>query len=300
LPKIAMLTLINGQDSYRSREKTRELAAKHSGKISFLDEKDGIEGIKKETLQESIFKEKKMIVLNNLWSLIQESPEKGFLLEKIKNSEEITFVFREEKIDKKGESFFGKNGKVFVFEPLKGRETERWIGGKIKAKGGTIEEEALSLLAESVGNDLWMAANEISKLLAYKKNIKKGDVILLTSPKIEGDIFRAVDFLASKNRKAALDVFYKHIKRGDNILYLIAMVAFQFRNLILVKMNPNSSNRELKMHPFVFQKSTRLAAFFSERELKAVYREILAAEVSIKTGKADPEAAFDFLIAKIK
>ncbi len=295
-----MLLLLYGKDSYRIQEKIKEKISRNKGNVSFLEKKEVVQEIEEELFQNPMFKEKKLFVINHLWAFVRENKKITDQLKKTKDSEETTFIFREEKIDKKTESFFNENGKSFNFEPLKGQELKKWISKRIKEKGGEIDEKSLSFLIDSVGNDLWSASNEIDKLLAYKeRNIEEKDIALLTSPRIEGDIFKAIDFLAMKNRKKAFDIFYRHLKKGDHILYLLTMIAFQFRNLILVKTNRDSNSRELKMHPFVFQKSVRQASFFSKEELKSIYRAILKTEVDIKTGKADPEAAFDFLIAKI-
>ncbi len=293
-----MLLLIYGKDSYRVYEKIKEIKSNHKGVVLSFDKKDNLALIEKEFYQNSIFKERKLIILNQLWSLIKESKSFLFSLEKIKNFDEIVVVVKEEKIDKKGYSFFKE---VFNFEPLEKADLNRWLSDRIKKEGREIEREALFSLTESIGNDLWLAVNEIDKLSAYREGvITKEDVSLLVSLKIEGDIFKAIDFLASKKTKAAFNIFYKHIKKGDHVLYLITMIAFQFRNLITVKLSRSRNSRDLGMHPFVFQKSLRLAELFSEEELRKIYKRILKAEVDIKTGKATPGAAFDCLVAGIK
>ncbi len=299
-----MLTLIYGKDSYRVCQKIKEIEnnfKEEKGFVVFFDGKDDIREIKKEISQDSIFKEKKLVVLKNCWFLIEKNKEFLSLLEKLSKSKIITIVLKEEKVSKKTESFFKKQGEIFNFELLDNQSLIRWIKKEINKKKGKITEKAIGKLTLFMGNNLWSISNEIDKLVAYKKDelIEEKDVDLLTVSKVEGDIFKAIDFLATRKRKQALEIFYKHIKKGDHALYLITMIAFQFRNLLLVKKNDKSDAKELGMHPFVFQKSLRQSNFFSETELKEIYKKILKSETDIKTGRTTPEFALDFLISEI-
>ncbi len=293
-----MFILVYGKDFYRVNKKIKEIVNSYDkSKLIALDEQqDYLNIIKGEFTQESIFKEDKIILLDNLLKSIQQ--EKNLKLNK--KPQKVIVIAKEEKVLKKDLSFFEKNGKVFNFEPLKKPELISWIKEEVKSRKGEIEKDAIDLLADFTGNDLWLVSNEIDKLISYKKGvIEKKDVALLTRPKIEGDIFKAIDFLASKKRKEALDLFYRHIEKGDHILYLITMIAYQFRNLIIVKMSKGKESKELGMHPFVFYKSFQQAKRFTESDLKLIYDKIIETEELIKTGKADPETAFDMLITSI-
>jgi DNA polymerase-3 subunit delta len=287
-----MITLVYGKESFQVYEKTNEIIKESKGLVVFLD---SFEKLSKEISQRSIFQEKKLIVLSRCL-------DSSFLplLDKVKDSQLTNILFKEEKVDKKTDVFFKKNGETFFFDLLKQDQVVHWIVARVKKRKGEIEKEAAFLLAQLVVNDLWLASNEIEKLLAYSSGkIKKQEVVLLTSPSTQGDIFKAIDFLASRNKKATFDFFYRHIKKGDHVLYLLTMINYQFRNLLLIKMSPGKSARELGLHPFVFQKSLKLAGLFSEKEIKENYRKIFQTEINIKTGKATPEAALDSLLIEL-
>jgi len=284
-----MIILVHGKDSFQVKEKVKELS---QGKNVFWLE--NLSQLKQEINQETIFQEKKTLILCDLWKLV-EKEEKIIL--NLKNSDKTTIIFKEEKVDKKTETFFKKNGQVFFFDLMKLEEVKKWINSRTKGK---FDNEAVSLLADLVGNDLWQCSNEIAKLLSYNQNkITKKDVNLLVPARIEGDIFKAIDYLASKKIKEALELFYKHLRKKDHPLYLLTMVNYQFRNLMLVKFSPNKNSKELNLHPFVFQKSLRMAQLFSEEEIKKIHSKILKTEVDIKTGKLTAEDAFNSLILEI-
>jgi DNA polymerase-3 subunit delta len=154
-------------------------------------------------------------------------------------------------------------------------------------------------------------SNEIKKLVAYTENkkIEVKDIELLVRPKIETDIFKTIDALASKNKKPALELIHKHLEKGDSPLYLLTMINFQFRNLLTVKSYELGSEfyanymriltKELGMHPYVVRKTLWQARKFSLEELKKIYQKIFEADLAIKTGRIEPVTALDMLIAEI-
>jgi len=164
------------------------------------------------------------------------------------------------------------------------------------------------LLVELVGNDLWQLANEIKKISLYKKKEKKvaiSDVEFLVRPKIETDIFKTVAAVANKEKKKALRLIQKHLEKGDSPLYLLTMINFQFRNLLIAcSFRENgktlSDLLQLKLsHPYVAKKSWLASHAFALNQLKKIYQRIFEADFAIKTGKIAPEIGLKMLIAQL-
>jgi len=129
-------------------------------------------------------------------------------------------------------------------------------------------------LAFYLGNDLWQMNREITKLIHYQPKITSESIDLLVKPKIEPNIFQAIDALGEKNKKTALKLLYQHLEKGDNEIYLLTMLAYQFRNLIklksLIEQNTPYYNlaKKAKLHPFVVKKTSAQLKNFSLNELK--------------------------------
>src|SRR3989344_4832376 len=149
-------------------------------------------------------------------------------------------------------------------------------------------------------------ADERTKLLNYKKGVvTKEDVMLLVRPSIENYIFETIDSLASKNKKQAMVLLKNHINAGESPLYMLSMIAYQFRNFLVVK---DALDRKVPyyliakssgLHPFVVQKSMQLATRFSMENLQTIYRNIFEVDEAMKTGKIDPEMALEMLVAEL-
>ena len=170
-----------------------------------------------------------------------------------------------------------------------------------------IASDALDLLVGFVGNDLWQMGNEINKLSSYKAGaiIKREDVETMVKPNIENDIFKTIDALVSKNKKLALSLLHKHIDDGDPPLKLLAMIAYQFRTLLIIKDLQDKKQpygaiaKKSGLHPFTVQKNYYLCNQFSIDQLKKIYHKIFKIDFDIKTGKIEAEMALDLLIAEI-
>jgi DNA polymerase-3 subunit delta len=256
-----------------------------------------------------MFGEKKLMVLKNIFSnkSFQEDLAENF--EKMENLKDIIVVYESDSVDQRLKVFkiLTNNCKSQEFKLLEGSLLKNWVQKEFEKLGQKINQDALNLLISYVGNDLWRASNEIKKLSNFKRDlsIRKEDVELQVRPKIEIDIFKTIDALAARDKKQAFSFLKKHLEGGDDPLYLISMVAYQFRNLLLVKelaengLMYNSIVKRSGLHPFVVKKNYFSCQRFSLSELKKIYRKIFQIDCDIKSGKIDSETALDLLVLQI-
>jgi len=315
-----MIIFLYGQDTYRMREKLNEVVESYkkihkSGlNLRYFDcsektAEDTFNNLKDEIRQASMFEEKKLAVVINPF-LDSEFKEK-FLKERkdLLKSEDIILLYEEGKIAKNDSlfKFFIKDTKSQEFQILSGQKLKNWVRRRFERYETKIESDALEMLIEHVGSDLWRMNNEIKKLVSYKNNttVKKEDIKLLTRSKIETDIFKTIDAISQKNKKQALNLLHKHLEKGDSPLYLLSMINFQFRNLLIVKDFVEKYRpygvilKKSGLHPFVVKKSYSLSQKFSIGELKKIYRRIFQVDLDIKTGRIESKMALDLLIAEI-
>lgn len=311
-----MIIFLYGQDGYRLRQKLNEIT-EHYKKIhksglnlKFFDCKSlELECFKNENKITSMFKEKKLIVFKNIFSNSENEEKILNFIKETKNLKDIILIYEEKGIDKRKTlfKFLKKYGKTQEFEPLEGQRLRSWIKKEFENHQAEIEPEALDQFINFISNNLWQVSNEIKKLSSFRmgEKINKKDIELLVKPKIDIDIFKTIDALAAKNKKQALVLLHKHLENGDNPLYLLSMINFQFRNLLMVKELIEKGRpyyfilKATELHPFVFKKSYQQADRFSFQELKKIYQKIFQVDLTIKTGKIKPETALDLFVARI-
>ncbi len=310
-----MIIFLYGPDTYRSRQKLNEVVG-HYKKIhkSGLDLKyfdlreEDFQDFKGQFQSVSMFAGKKLFILEDV---SQNKDFKERFLENAKkfaNSENAILFYEAGEAPK--DKFFAslkKIGECQEFKSLEGQKLRNWVRKELKEYGSEINEKALNKLIDFVGNNLWQMGNEIKKLASYKnkKKIEEEDIELLVKPEIETDIFKTIDALAARNKKQAIELLHEHIDKGDSPLYLLSMINFQFRNLLIIKdliekRKPfYAFSKETGLHPYVIKKSCNSAQKFTFQELKKIYQKIFQVDLGIKTGRIEPGVALDVFIAEI-
>jgi len=307
-----MIIFLYGQDTYRMREKLKEMIERYK-KIhkSGLNLKyfDDFANLKDEIRQVPMFKEKKLAVITNIFANLDFKEKflenkKDFL-----KTEDIILFYQEGEINKSNSlfKFLKKNAKSQEFKFLGGQRLKTWIKKEFNRYETEIDSGVLEKLIEYIGSDLWRMSNEIKKLASFKNNkkVRAEDVELLVRSKIETDIFKTIDAIAEKNKKQALKLLHKHLEKGDSPLYLLSMINYQFRNLLIVKdfiekHKPyNVILKKSGLHPFVVKKTYYQSQKFTFQELKKIYQKIFKVDLDIKTGRIQPEIALDLLITEI-
>lgn len=311
-----MFIFLYGPDIYRSKQKIKEIIKYYkescvSGlNLRFFEGENLIfQNFLEEIQQVSIFNERKLLVLKNSFS------NKDFKKSFLKNSEKfiqlnnIILFYEEKEMSQKDPLFvfLKKEAKCQEFKLLNNQKLGIWIEKEFSIYKKKISQNAIQLLIDFVGNNLWQLSSEIKKLANYKREERIGieEIELLVNSKIETDIFKTIEAMAMKNKKQALILLHKHLEKGDNSLYLLSMISFQFRNLLIIKeliqknIPYNLLAKESKLHPFIVRKIYSQTQKFELEELKKIYQKIFQIDLKIKTGKIEPQLALDLFIAEI-
>ncbi|MEA2113401.1 MAG: DNA polymerase III subunit delta [Patescibacteria group bacterium] len=310
-----MLILLYGEDTYRLKEKLKEIVSgyknKHQSGLSFArfeGENLDFDKFKEKVESVSMFSEKKLVILENPFSE-KDFPKTFFKYagkNKLKNNQDVIIVLYQE--GKLAAAALKRKVNMFEeFVPLKGANLLNWIKKEVTRNNGIINGEAVYELSARVGNNLWQMSGEIDKLISYKKglSITKEDVILLVKSGIDLNIFAAIDALAARNKKSALRFLHQHLNRGENENYLFSMFVYQMRNLLKIKdlMEKGvpfpSLSQKSGLHPFVARKTSQQAGNFNLAQLKRMYHQLLEIETKTKTGQIGILTALDLFVAEI-
>jgi DNA polymerase-3 subunit delta len=314
-----MTIFIHGENNYSSLKKLLELKLKFIEKygdvnISIFEAGNKEEDIGKvvsEIKTPPFLSSKRLIVIKYLQENGDKVDKEKILniLEKLPESSVLIFY---EKITPKSDKLFKKlqsTARNYAYPNLVGAPLLSWIKNEVESRGGKIEAEAASKLSFIVGNDAWRLSGEIDKLVNYSHPhaIKSPDIDLLVREKIDAKIFDLVDSLASRDLKSSLVNLHKLIAVGEKDLYILSMINYGFRNLVLVKYllskdkgaNEREVSQRLGMHPYVAKKTFYQSRSFTLSELKRVYNKLLAIDKGIKTGRKNSLLALDLFIADL-
>lgn len=304
--------LLYGEDTFSSKKKLEEIKSRFFNtnmgelNVTTLEGESMTKGDIKQAASSSPFLAKnRLIIIKNVLNKgrreIQDEIAES--LDSLPSFAILVF-YEEGDVDKTSPLFKKLNlpKKVGEFPLLKSHHLSSWFSKEIAKRGGKIELAALNKLVQIIGPDLWRASSEIDKLIAYKKGglIKKEDVELLVFEEIHPNIFALIDALGERNIKRAGSLLSELLALGENESYILSMIAYQFRNLLIVqdlleKQKPISLSG---LHPFVLEKTRSQVKNFTKSQLLDFYGKLLETDLNIKTGYLKPRLALDLLISE--
>jgi len=203
-------------------------------------------------------------------------------------------------------SFMGKV-KILVCMMPRRWEMTGWIQRETNKQGGKIEGEAAARLAEMVGEDTRIAAQEITKLLTYvnyARPVSLQDVEQVSIVSAQGSVFDLVDALGTGNGQKAQKMLHQLLESEDPFS-LWGMVIRQFRLLLLAceVIESGGSKKEVEkalgIHSYVAQKVYDQARRFTMSALESIYHKLLKIDEGAKIGQVPLDLALDMLVVEL-
>ncbi|NEU31628.1 DNA polymerase III subunit delta [bacterium LRH843] len=262
---------------------------------------------------------KKIVVIKN-FSLVTSQKQEGKVehdLSRLENyvehqsSEAVLILLCPfEKLDerKKITKFLKKNATVIDCSPLDEEMTGKWLDARALEKGFTLTKDGKERLLERVGPKLLMLASELEKLALYvgKDGIANSEIVdLLVVRSLEQDVFALIDFAVKGKLDQALIIYHDLLKKKEEPLKLLALLARQLRIYYQVKELSRRSYSQkqiashLKLHPYVVKLASQQVGRFDEKKLLLLLEQAADTDYAIKTGKMEKELAVELLLMRL-
>lgn len=304
-----MLILIHGEDTFRSREWLHELTAKFRAKfdpsgynVTHLRELPALEELYGIVGAAPFLGTKRMVVVERLFEKYGKKEECSRLCANVPES--TIFVVWEES-EEALKKLPQKEIKVYAFPLLRNDALEKWV----REQGASLSVEftrgAIPELVARIGPDLWQMNSELLKFAAIGKSVTSELVRETVSGRVSENIFNFVDALGARDRPAAIRELKNERASGASVLYLLTMLARQFRMIAQIS-TPSQSppyNKGERIpegwHPFVAKKIMAQAKKFQPGESLQVLEQLFIADRAIKTGLQDPDTALDLIVARL-
>ena len=323
-----MIFFLYGEDTYRSREKLKQIEEKFKksdkSRMNFVK----IDGehlawrqVEKEISAPPFLHDKKLVVVQNfLKKRGQKFEETVEYLKEEKIPSGTVVVFWEGEMPDERLAIFkllNKPKQAEKFNLLDPAKLNQWIAAAAESKGIKIDRQAANLLSELVGPDLWQVNGELDKLSAYCRKPGKigvNEVRLLVRGKFDENIFSLTDAIAARNKRLAFKILNEQIEAGLKETQIFFMLVRQFRLLLQIKeivaknysfLSPSDPNvkskiaAELKLHPFVVQKTLQQIKNYSLPELRKIYKNLLATDMRMKRTRTSPRLLLDLFFAQV-
>jgi DNA polymerase-3 subunit delta len=220
-----------------------------------------------------------------------------------------TLVFLEGALSDKNAGFtlFAPIAHTREFAPLRTGDVSQWIQESAERKHMKIDGHAIAALAGLLGSDLWALSNELERLATFADGatVTRDMVIEVTSAARTAKVWDLTDAIVAGDETKALNTLRALVVSGEAPQLIMFMIVRQFRQLVVVKdmtqrrLRRDEIARAAGLPAFRIDPVTTLAHRYAWDTLRRAYAILLEADLSVKRGLADDEAALQVAIHEL-
>lgn len=220
----------------------------------------------------------------------------------------IIFVTDSDKLDKRKNIVkkLMEKAEVKEFKKLSDYELNNFIKKIFEQDKYHIKEKAIYELIDRVGNNLLALSNEIEKLKLYKldnKNIELEDVKEMVMKYDFDNIFALSDAVVKKDVGTALNLYKELLKRNEEPIKIIVLLANQFRLIYQSKklfskgFSEGQIASDLGVHPYRVKLARE--SDLKEQELLKYINHLADLDADIKMGKINKNIGLELFLLNL-
>ena len=188
----------------------------------------------------------------------------------------------------------------------------KWIAAEARRREVTFEPDAARELADALGADMMLIAQEVEKLVLFvgpKKLVTLGDVETMVLAAKQRSLYELTDAISAKDRARALSLLHGLLNASDggedSAIGHLYMLARTFRQmLVILEKNVRDSRafwqalwQGFRMPPFAAEDVIRQARRYkSRRELTRALRLIARADLELRSQPPDKRLVLERLV----
>lgn len=239
--------------------------------------------------------DKKLIIVKEAQELdvfkTKNNTHLNHLIEYIKNpnqSSTVIYCIKNKKLDKRGKLYKSFLEHAIVLDSdakenkIYNNQIPKWIRNEVQNENFTINDDALFLISENIGNNLVKISNALKKVYINKTNktIDVKDVESYVGINRDYNYFELQDSLVEKNLIKCSKIFnyfnsnQKTFPIQKTIIYLFS---FYYKLLIIKSKNIHNLNTissTISVHPFVAKSYLTALSNYSLLEIKLILKTI--------------------------
>lgn len=225
------------------------------------------------------------------------------------------FVIEALKLDKRQKhikaTLAAKAVEAIEFPPLGERDVVPWVARRAKARELVLARDVPAYLVDAVGVSLQpldLAIERIDLFLGSSEGPRQVtvDVARQIVPDTRSrTVFELADHLAERNVGDAVIVFHRMLEQGESPIGALAMIARQFRQLLLLHdgraqhIQGDALARYAGLPPFRLRDAERAARGFTPARLRAVLGEVAETDRALKSSRLTQTLMIERLFVSI-
>lgn len=187
------------------------------------------------------------------------------------------------------------------------REISNWINRRAARHGLDIDRDGVALLETYVGRQPRILDSELRKLALYSggRRVGRGDVVRMVAYVREANVFQMVDAVIEGRTGEGLRMARQITDADQSPGYVVTMIGRQVRLLLLAKdmrarrVPTNEMGQRLRLPNFAVTRTLNQERRLSLRRLRRMHRQLVEADLIMKTTSADDQLTLEMLIAEL-
>ena len=171
-----------------------------------------------------------------------------------------------------------------------------------------MELQAVSLMADSVGNELRLLDSELKKLRIYSRgNLIPVDDIRLMVPYVrQQNVFRVVDAVVEGRSRDAMVASSMLISQGESASGIVRMIERQLRFLIHTKyllserVSPTDIGKHINLSGYPLRKTLEMEKKISQGKIVDMHEKLLNSNIRVREGKLTEQDSFELLLSELR
>lgn len=199
-----------------------------------------------------------------------------------------------------------KSCKVMQFRRLDVTDKENYIKEEVSRRKLSIEPVAMIELIQRLPFDIRTIRAEMEKLELYGETISLSVVEKLITRPLEDDVFQLVNAVVERDLKKAFTLWQDLCVLNKDAIFLIALLANQFRFLYQVKilMDQGAGKdmivSKLSAHPYRVQVTMQSARKLSIPYLLSILAKLATLDQKLKGGLLDKKLGFELFLLEVQ
>ena len=260
----------------------------------------------------SMFSDKRIIIVDNAFfftanKTIENIEKLEEYIKKSNTNNFLVFIILNDKVDtrKKIYKIVKEKGKIIECKKGDNNYIKNYINNYLKESNYKIED--INYFINIVGTNLDNIKNELDKLFMYKQDnkiITKTDIDKVCIKVLEDEIFSLTDAIILNDTSKAMTLFEEFLMLNYDEIYILNLLASQFRFLYQVKRlaNKNKNYTEiakiLEVNPYRVKFTLNKLYNYTEKDLTNRIKFLAKIDKNIKLGLIDKKLALELFILK--
>lgn len=293
-----MITVLSGPNQYGISQKLATIKADFirefgpAGVEIYSGEQIQIESLASLLSGVTLFASNRLVIIRDLSSNKVVAEQLLSILKSIPS--EVHVLLLEGQLDKRTAYYktLKKEADFYELGELEGEALATWVGGYVKAQGGTIANRTIHVLINYVGSDQLRLVNELDKLIAFNPEITESAITDLVEKRPEDTVFQLLDSALGGKQRQALTILEELESAHEDPFQIANMLIWQTHILAVVSSSNSVPEADLakatKLNPFVVRKTKGLAARLGKQDITKIINAVAALDIRLKSTATNP------------